>query len=695
VEAHKRDIIWQRDRDHSRFQDFNPPGEFDFFQTTGLSDFARNIFRPGVGRMPMISDDCSVYGDGHQAPIYTHVGGTQVCAYDFTRVAALTADLDRLNMFMDATYEINADHSFFTRLAHSRVESFGRYAPAAGAFVWPTAAGTLAEAPYNGQTLVELRPGDQVRYRFDNTGPARDSIQYNYQTDVLFGLEGTVGAADYQIGYQRNIYDMHDWGDGYVNTQGLALAAANGWDPRHPDQGQFENFVADMRENANRRAQMKYDRFDFGAQFDGPMMNAGPVLFFAGGEYREEKYFDQTQAQAEAGRILGTAGGSSGGTREAWAVFGEAAFPITPTFDIDVALRHDDYSDFGTNLSGKVTARWQPNQSFILRGSAGTGFRAPTLDQLFQAPSQSFVFSRDIAQCMGGTITEAQQIHGTGFGAALDACLTAPTLQHETRFDQNPNLDAETSTQFMIGTVFDFNEWLGQDLTLSLDYWRTEIDDQITNIGTQDVMWLYFMERIGEATGVEYNDPALGIPHRASPTNFESAKYSGVDLNLQYQTGIGNLGTLSFQTNVNYLLEYESRFTLLSQAQDYTDLTLNSYRADATLGWRLGPHSVNWHTYYIPGYCVGTTLDLASLDDATLTARCATDADGNKREIGGWAHHSVNYNFDTPFNSTITLGVNNVTDKDPQLDVTSDARARMNLYPLVGRQFLVRYTHRF
>ena len=56
------------------------------------------------------------------------------------------------------------------------------------------------------------------------------------------------------------------------------------------------------------------------------------------------------------------------------------------------ALRAESYSDFGDNVSGKVAARYDFTDSFALRGSAQTGFRAPSLQQqLFATTSTNFI----------------------------------------------------------------------------------------------------------------------------------------------------------------------------------------------------------------------------------------------------------------------------------------------------------------
>ena len=46
------------------------------------------------------------------------------------------------------------------------------------------------------------------------------------------------------------------------------------------------------------------------------------------------------------------------------------------------ALRWDHYSEVGNTTNPKIGLRWQPMQSLLLRASAGTGFRAPSLSDL-------------------------------------------------------------------------------------------------------------------------------------------------------------------------------------------------------------------------------------------------------------------------------------------------------------------------
>ena len=66
-------------------------------------------------------------------------------------------------------------------------------------------------------------------------------------------------------------------------------------------------------------------------------------------------------------------------------LYAEVDSDISRTFNLQLALRYEDYSDFGSDLNWKVASRLEPADGFALRGSISTGFRAPSLQQQFYA----------------------------------------------------------------------------------------------------------------------------------------------------------------------------------------------------------------------------------------------------------------------------------------------------------------------
>ncbi len=78
--------------------------------------------------------------------------------------------------------------------------------------------------------------------------------------------------------------------------------------------------------------------------------------------------------------------------------------PVLKNLEINLAGRYDKYSDFGDTFNPKIGIRYQPTPQLVLRGSANTGFRAPTLYEIHQPASLTFTSDSydDPLLCPGG-----------------------------------------------------------------------------------------------------------------------------------------------------------------------------------------------------------------------------------------------------------------------------------------------------
>jgi iron complex outermembrane receptor protein len=116
-----------------------------------------------------------------------------------------------------------------------------------------------------------------------------------------------------------------------------------------------------------------------------------------------------------------------------------------------VALRVEDYSDFGSNVSGKLAARYDFTESFALRGSLQNGFRAPSLQQQYFAT------------------TSTNFINGVPYDIT-----TFPATDPVAEALGAKPLDAEQSVNVSLGAVLRFAA-----ATLTIDAYRIDIDDRI------------------------------------------------------------------------------------------------------------------------------------------------------------------------------------------------------------------------
>ena len=110
-----------------------------------------------------------------------------------------------------------------------------------------------------------------------------------------------------------------------------------------------------------------------------------PLTLALGGQYRKNDY---TIKQGEYSSYYSGGAQSYPGFspsdegswgRHNWAAYIDAAFDPVRALHVDVAGRFENYSDFGSVLTGKATARYDFSDAFALRGTVSNGFRAPTL----------------------------------------------------------------------------------------------------------------------------------------------------------------------------------------------------------------------------------------------------------------------------------------------------------------------------
>lgn len=80
------------------------------------------------------------------------------------------------------------------------------------------------------------------------------------------------------------------------------------------------------------------------------------------------------------------------------AAFVDVEADFTDAFLVTAALRYENYSDFGGNLSGKLAARYKLTDALAIRGSYNRGFRAPSLAQIGNRVNTSTVQNNQILQ---------------------------------------------------------------------------------------------------------------------------------------------------------------------------------------------------------------------------------------------------------------------------------------------------------
>lgn len=142
-------------------------------------------------------------------------------------------------------------------------------------------------------------------------------------------------------------------------------------------------------------------------------------------------------------------------------IYTDAEFNLSENFLVGVALRYENYSDFGSTFNYKLASRYKVNNDLTFRGSVSTGFRAPSLAQLYynliftnivngeSLPSLLSANNSPVTKGFGiKTLTEEKAMNGSiGFTykkAGFTATVDAYSISVDDRIVLTDNFDASS-----------------------------------------------------------------------------------------------------------------------------------------------------------------------------------------------------------------------------------------------------------
>jgi iron complex outermembrane recepter protein len=196
---------------------------------------------------------------------------------------------------------------------------------------------------------------------------------------------------------------------------------------------------------------------DFTYEIDAGM--AKPLNVAFGAEYRKNIY---TIGSGDPGSIYKEGGQSYPGFRPSDAgthsrnnksLYLDLAASPVEALKFDGAVRYESYSDFGDNISFKLTGRYDISDAFALRGTVSTGFRAPTL---------------------------AEEFYSATNVAPTSAFVQLPANSAAAKLLGFQNLKPELATNFSLGVVIRPIP----KMTITIDAYRIKIRDRILGSGT-------------------------------------------------------------------------------------------------------------------------------------------------------------------------------------------------------------------
>jgi iron complex outermembrane recepter protein len=261
---------------------------------------------------------------------------------------------------------------------------------------------------------------------------------------TVAGLRGSVGERlnwDVSAGYGNNRVDFF-----ISNTVNASFGPDT---PLSFDPGSY------IQEETNLNFDMAYELSD-------------AITLAGGAEYREETFeieagqveswdFGPLAAQGFSAASNGFPGFSDtiagSWSRGNYALYGAMEWLVTEPWQVDLAVRWEDFDDFGTTTNGKIATNYRINDAFAIRGSWSTGFRAPTPGQS-NASNVTTQFDPAIGELVNqGTIPPTNPVAQLRGGEALEP---------------------EESQNFSVGAIFEMGSF-----SVTADYYIIEVDDRI------------------------------------------------------------------------------------------------------------------------------------------------------------------------------------------------------------------------
>jgi iron complex outermembrane recepter protein len=601
------------------------------------------------------------------------------CAFDYTGVRVLLQPIDRTNIVSRGTWQISPQVTGFVEWTGSQAVSkneFEQRQVGANITGFPALLYPVS-GPYY-QDLSAFIPSFNrnlpiaYRWRCMECGP-RIIEADSKATRLLVGLEGEAGDWNWKTGVSTGrSWVQSTLVGGYFYTAPFVAAMNSGlvnpWlAPGAEQTAEARALLNAARADGARWLGGKTGLTQFDASISGELFKlpAGPLAMAVGFDWRREEYRlggDQPAvADAPTDVVV------PGVQRKVSAYYGELAVPILRGLEAQLAVRMDDYNDFGSTTNPKVALSWRPHSTVLGRASWGEGFHAPTFIQLYGG-----VLEGPVPGNIADPILCPQQPGNPA------VCAFRPNA----RTGGNPNLKPETSEQWSAGIVWEPTSWFNA----SVDYWSIDRKDLVLRLTPQEVIANHlilgsYIHRNPDGT-IDFIEAGL--------VNAASEITKGIDLGLRFRGNAFN-GRWNVNFDGTYVDEYKARTLATSPYVDlvgeWSRRTLHpAWKHTLSANYTTGPWGFNFAQRYVHSY-----------KDERPTG---TVPPGFDPEVEAYITYDVGVSYTGIKNLAVMASIRNVLNTDPpftahQTDFVSGAGWDPRVADPRGRAFIVRATYTF
>lgn len=550
--------------------------------------------------------------------------------YNFAETYQVYPAYDYISAYAQMEHDFNENITAFGNAAFSDNRTYYAFTP--GVINFSTEGLSLpATSPYNPFGIAM-----NTLLGRTNFGPVRKFDTESIAANFVGGLKGTYGNWDWETAVTYGFSEVTTVSRNAIRAT-TYQAALNGtlsgfsgvyFNPFGHNNSNLVKALFTSSTGMSKGESTAWDaRVSNSALFTLP---GGDVGLAAGVEYRK----DELQTNPDTAAYLGSGGGLPlRGDRDVKSAYVELTAPVyTKTAlgsaEVQLAGRHEEYSDFGNTNKPKVGVKFRlPDNriaNVVLRGSYSESFQAPALALLYA--SQTVGFSSTVLQ----DPLRPQD----------------PPQQQRIVTGGNPGLLPEDGKATYVGAVIDIPEVKG--LSFTFDFFKFRINQVIV---TPSATYLLSARGMAQFPNAIVRDGAGGpiLRIESVPSNNPDAYqlYKGYDFGVNYKLTNTRYGDFNFNAEATYTKEIGSDSGLGSGYFDNIGLWNNpKWRGTGSVAWRLKDYAAAVSADYIGAYW----------NDAYTVA--------------GWAEnpytiYHASFTYRGFFGTDITVGANNVTDKRP------------------------------
>lgn len=720
VNAYQRqEVIWRNVLGYAntnlaaKSAEFGAPSYYASPGNLGIKLFNSGGLAPNIGALP-------------NCPAERRLNGA--CTFDnYSRLQAAPA-ADRGGIFSTGQFLLSDTLTAFVELAYTKNKTSYSAAPKEYGAYTPT---INYIDPATGKTKVFFDRGLPLGHPLNQTGIDDIDIMYRFedapnsriveseQYRLMAGIKGGFGVYDWESAIGISGSTTHDTTRGSFSESGFRQFIGD-----YDRPGEFGSYRVDPnffnkgykigQQNSapiinalfpsfGSRGEMRQVFWDGKISGSITDLAAGPLAFATGFDIRQERLRITPSENLLLGDIIGygISKADAGRTFGAW--FGELSIPAAKGLEAQVAARVDKFPGFAAHLSPKLGVRFTPNNTWLLRSTLESGFRAPNLSESASSSKVSFNSVVDPKRCQQATALATDLLTQAAMLAPTDPTASALAARGRAAYasecqasiaylvNNNPDLKPELSQIFTFGSVFEPIK----GISASIDYWHIERRDQIGRKQADEIVNNEGNGSNSVNRGSLVNDRTFsaadiaryGVNSGALTSvvatfqNLSKTKTSGIDFNLRASLPWSGVGRVSIETNATRLLSYQEYKPALN---GYGDELAGRYGysrwiSDITAGLDYGAFSHSIRLNYKSGYALQRDND----DSANYTPQACSARKWSEADCR--VAHSIRYDYSLTYrgikNLSLQLNLLNMFNHRPPTDYRGFEQKGIGIVP--------------